>query len=103
VMCRVMMLDVERVRRRDARLDQLTLGQRQRCGRDTKLRDRGGLNSGGRPTLGVRVSREGVAVAVAVEAVVAAAVVAVGDVRVGEFALDLKILLRLNYCGNAFD
>ena len=101
VMCRVMMVDVERVRRRDGRLDQSTLCQRLRCGRDTKPRDREGLNLTGYLTLEERVSREeGVAVAAAVEAVVVVA--AVGDVRVEEFALDLMIMLRLNCCGNAF-
>jgi hypothetical protein len=104
VMCRVMMVDVEPVRRRDGRWDQLTVGQRQRCGLDTTLHDRGGLDLGGRLTLRERVSREeGVAVAVAVETVVAAAVVAVADARVGQFALGLMILLRLNCCGDAFD
>ena len=104
-MRRVMMVDVERVRRRDGLLDQLTLGQR-RCGLDTKLRDRGSLSLGEKPTFGEMVSRvEGFAVAVAVVAVVAVAAavaVVVGDVRGWGFALDLMILLQLNCCGNAF-
>lgn len=87
MMGRVMMVDVERVRRRDGSLDQLMLCQRLRCGRDTKLRDRGGLNLIGWLTLEEWVSREEeVAVAAAVEAFVVVA--AVADVRVGDFALD---------------
>ena len=93
VMCRAMMVDVGRVRRRDGRLDQLTLDQRRRCDPDT-FRDRGSLSLGGRLTLGGRLIRkEGVAVAAVVaEAVVAAAVAVVENVRVGAFALDLMIV-----------